>query len=49
MTGDQATPAEPTLPYGQLMSRMLPIMHRAFLVLNRRLALPVLHAGLAPF
>ncbi len=49
MTGDQATPAEPTLPYGQLMSRTLPIMHRGFLVLNRRLALPVLHAGLAPF
>lgn len=49
MTGDQATPPEPTLPYGQLMSRMLPTMHRAFLVLNRRLALPVLHAGLAPF
>jgi deazaflavin-dependent oxidoreductase (nitroreductase family) len=24
-------------------------MHRAFLVANRRLALPVLHAGLAPF
>ena len=31
------------------MSRTLPIMHRAFLVINRRLALPVLHAGLAPF
>ena len=49
MTDEQATPAEPTLPYGQLLSRMLPAMHRGFLVLNRRLALPVLHAGLAPF
>jgi deazaflavin-dependent oxidoreductase (nitroreductase family) len=49
MIDDQATSAEPTLPYGRLMSRMLPAMHRAFLVLNRRLALPVLHAGLAPF
>lgn len=49
MTDDRATPAEPTLPYGQVMSRMLPAMHRGFLVLNRRLALPVLHAGLAPF
>ena len=49
MTEDQATPAEPALPYGRLMSRLLPAMHRGFLVLNRRLALPVLHAGLAPF
>jgi deazaflavin-dependent oxidoreductase (nitroreductase family) len=48
MTDDRATP-EPTLPYGQLMSRMLPAMHRGFLVVNGRLALPVLHAGLAPF
>jgi deazaflavin-dependent oxidoreductase (nitroreductase family) len=31
------------------MSRALPMLHRAFLVLNHRLALPVLHAGLAPF
>jgi deazaflavin-dependent oxidoreductase (nitroreductase family) len=49
MTNDQATPGETALPYGQLMVRLLPAMHRGFLVLNRRLALPVLHAGLAPF
>jgi deazaflavin-dependent oxidoreductase (nitroreductase family) len=49
MTDDLVPPAEPALPYGPLMSRTLPAMHRAFLVLNRRLALPVLHAGLAPF
>ena len=49
MTDDQATPIQSALPYGPLTSRMLPAMHRAFLVLNRRLALPVLHAGLAPF
>lgn len=49
MAHDQATRPEPTLPYGQLMSRMLPVMQRVFLLLNRRLALPVLHAGLAPF
>src|SRR5512140_1582430 len=49
MTHDEAVPGEAPLPYGPLMSRLLPAMHRAFLVLNRRLALPVLHAGLAPF
>ncbi len=49
MTDDQATSAEPALPYGPVVSRMLPAMHRGFLVVNRRLALPVLHAGLAPF
>ncbi len=47
-SGDTGGPAE-SLPYGPLMARMLPTMHRAFLTLNRRLALPVLHAGLAPF
>ncbi len=41
--------AAPSLPYGPRMSRMLPALHRGFLVLNRRLALPALHAGLAPF
>ncbi len=40
---------EPALPYGPRMSRMLPALHRAFLVVNRRLALPALHAGLGPF
>lgn len=49
MTDDQAMSAEPTIPYGPRMSRMLPALHRAFLVVNRYLALPVLHAGLGPF
>ncbi len=49
MTDDWVTPGEPTLPYGALMTRLLPAMHSAFLAVNRRLALPVLHAGLAPF
>ncbi len=49
MADDRASAGETALPYGPRMSRMLPGLHRAFLVLNRRLALPVLHAGLAPF
>ena len=48
MTGDQVT-GEPTLPYGPRMSRLLPALHRAFLVVNERFALPLLHAGLGPF
>lgn len=36
------------LPYGALMTRMLPTMHRAFLAVNRFAAVPLLRAGLAP-
>ncbi len=61
MTSEQASSVEPArvgrtvsssgqaLPYGPRMTRLLPILHRAFLVLNRRLTLPALHAGLGPF
>jgi hypothetical protein len=50
MPDDPAQPGDPAaLPYDPRMSRLLPVLHRAFLVANRRLALPVLHAGLAPF
>ena len=49
MTDHQASPSTPALPYGPRMSRLLPMLHRAFLVVNRRLALPALHAGLGPF
>lgn len=41
-TGDQP------LPYGPLMTRMLPTMQRAFLAVNRYAAVPLLRAGLAP-
>ena len=43
------TPApSPAPPYGPLMTRLLPGLRRAFLVVNRRLAAPVLRAGLGP-
>lgn len=40
--------ADQPLPYGPLMTRMLPGMHRAFLALNRYAAVPLLRAGLGP-
>jgi Domain of unknown function (DUF385). len=40
--------ADQPLPYGPLMTRMLPTMHRAFLALNRYAAVPLLRAGLGP-
>lgn len=41
------TPGEP-LPYGQVMTRMLPWLQRGFLALNRYAAVPLLRAGLGP-
>jgi len=35
-------------PYGPLMTRLLPVLRRAFLVVNRRFAAPALGAGLGP-
>jgi deazaflavin-dependent oxidoreductase (nitroreductase family) len=35
-------------PYGPLMTRLLPGLRRAFLVVNRRVAAPALRAGLGP-
>ncbi len=49
MAKHEPLPVEPTLPYGPATRRLLPAMHRGFITVNRRLALPVLHAGLAPF
>jgi len=50
-----AAPAEPPqplpagpLPYGPRMTRMLPAMHRGFLLVNRYAAVPLLRAGLGP-
>lgn len=36
------------LPYGRLMTRFLPEIHRGFLFVNRYVAVPLLRAGLAP-
>jgi deazaflavin-dependent oxidoreductase (nitroreductase family) len=36
------------LPYGERMRRALPLLHRAFLIVNRYLAAPALRAGLGP-
>lgn len=41
------TPHRP-LPYGPLMTRMLPRLHGAFLAVNRCAAVPLLRAGLGP-
>lgn len=41
------TPDRP-LPYGPLMTRMLPRLHRALLAVNRYAAVPLLRAGLGP-
>lgn len=43
----RATTDQP-LPYGPRMARMLPGLHRAFLALNRCIAVPLLRAGLGP-
>ena len=48
------TPAMPEtyqtpLPYGPLMTRMLPSIQRQFLFVNRHLAVPLIRAGLGPF
>jgi deazaflavin-dependent oxidoreductase (nitroreductase family) len=42
------TTPTPALPYGPRMTRLLPAMRRAFLVVNRRFAAPALRAGLGP-
>lgn len=44
---DAITPASAP-PYGPRMTRMLPAMHRAFGIVNRRFAAPALRAGLGP-
>lgn len=41
------TPERP-LPYGPLMTRMLPRLHRVLLAVNRYAAVPLLRAGLGP-
>lgn len=49
---DMPTPrsgSDRPLPYGPRMSRMLPLLHRSFLVANRGFAAPALRAGLGPF
>lgn len=38
-----------SLPYGPLMTRSLPRLHRAFLALNRYAAVPLIRAGFGPF
>jgi hypothetical protein len=41
-------PPESTLPYGPLMTRLLPEMQRGFRFVNRYFAVPALRAGLGP-
>lgn len=47
MTTTFEAPAAP-LPYGPLMTRMLPAVQRGFLLVNRYAAVPLLRAGLGP-
>jgi deazaflavin-dependent oxidoreductase (nitroreductase family) len=47
LRGDPALPIG-RLPYGPRFTAALPAVHRAFLVVNRRLAGPALRAGLGP-
>ena len=45
---DPASQPYDDLGYGRRMTRVLPSMHRGFLVINRRFAVPALRAGLGP-